>query len=75
MNERMAKKTMVDTIGTLNHQHDTENRILKAIATHKDGDEIVQQLKVGESHEAIARQIESLSTSGSGSTQGHIKYR
>ena len=37
----------MDYIGSLDHQHKSESRILRAIATHKDGDDIVQQLKGG----------------------------
>lgn len=66
---------MVDKIGSLNYQYKKDNQILRAIATHEDGDEVVQQLKDGESHEAIARHIESLSLSRSGSTQSRIKNR
>ena len=73
VHERTAKKTMLDKISSLNHQHKTENRILRAIATHKDGDKIVQQLKGGESHKAIAMHIESISLSESGSTQSRTE--
>lgn len=60
-------------MGSLDHQHKVDNRILRAIATHEDGDSIVQQLKEGESHEAIVRRIQPISFSDSGSSERHIQ--
>jgi len=65
----------VNKIGSLNRQYKTATRILKAIATHENVDGIVQQLKRGENHEAIAQQIESIFSLGSESNQDRTEDR
>ncbi|KAI9732509.1 MAG: hypothetical protein M1835_003493, partial [Candelina submexicana] len=73
VHKQTAKKIMMDKIGHLDHQYKTDHQILRAIVTHEDGDKIVQQLKDGESHEAIARYIQSRSLPESGSSRSRTE--